>query len=335
MRKLELGRASTNDILNASIWELDISFHKSAYASCLEKLQQELTSKKLLVRPRIYLSDEWFCPDHISSIAIPFTLSHPKLISLERNYLGSVEGESFDHFMKLLRHECGHVMDNAYFLREEVSRIEVFGDHSLRYPSSYIPKVFSRNYVYHLEEHYAQAHPEEDFAETFATWLTPNSHWRKVYEGWPALSKLKYVDSVMRGLRHQQPNVICYKEVDSFEESSLTVREYLKLKRKRLKKQLIGRRSLKHIENYLQDQRTTGIPLKEVLKGSRRQLVRDIALKTNEYQYKIESVVKDLELISNDRNLIIPSNFSPDVIQKILLSHTERFFKEGRDRIIM
>ena len=41
---------------------------------------------------------------------------------------------------------------------------------------------------------YAQAHPAEDFAETFAVWLQPGSSWRQRYEGWPALSKLEYVE---------------------------------------------------------------------------------------------------------------------------------------------
>ena len=167
MRKLNLNRASKQDILNASLCELDISFETSAYAHAIDKLYSELNQKKLLVRPRVWLSDEWFCPESISGIAIPFSLAHSKLISLEKSFLGSIEGETSDHFMKLMRHECGHVMDNAYFLKDDALRVSEFGNHNDKYPSNYSPKIFSKNYVYHLEEHYAQAHPEEDFAETF------------------------------------------------------------------------------------------------------------------------------------------------------------------------
>ena len=30
---------------------------------------------------------------------------------------------------------------------------------------------------------YAASHPEEDFAETFAVWLTPRSNWRQSFPG--------------------------------------------------------------------------------------------------------------------------------------------------------
>ncbi|WP_419168171.1 putative zinc-binding metallopeptidase [Halobacteriovorax sp.] len=335
MKKLNLENSNQRDILGAQLWELDISFDKSIFSNCLDQLNQELENKNLLVRPKVWLSDDWFCPDSISGIAIPFTLMHPRLIALERQYIGHVEGETHDWFMKLMRHECGHVMDNAYFLKDEQRRKSIFGDHDKRYPNSYTPKVFSKNYVYHLEDHYAQAHPEEDFAETFATWLTPRSNWRNIYENWPALTKLKYVDSQMKSLRGKKPNVVCYKEVDSIEESTLTVAEYLQLKKKRLRKQSLTRRSLKHIESYLNDNSTTGTDLRVVLKNNRQKLIRNIALKTNTYQYKIDSVVKDLENITSVKKLYIPNERGTQNLEKLLLSHTKKFFTEGRDRIIM
>ena len=335
MKKLNLENAGQKEILDAQLWELGISFEDSKFSGCLHQLNLELESKKLMVRPKVWLSDDWFCPDMISGIAIPFTLMHPKLIALEKKYIGFVEGESHDWFMKLMRHECGHVMDNAYFLKEEEGRVSTFGDHETRYPSSYRPKVFSKNFVYHLEDHYAQAHPEEDFAETFATWLTPRSNWRSIYANWPALTKLKYLDTQMRKLRNKKPNVICYKEVDSIEESTLTVREYLQLKKKRLRKQALNRRSLNHIASFLHDNETTGIELAAVLKDQRQQLIRNIALKTKTYQYKIDSVVKDLESITSKKKLYIPNERGTRNLEKLLISHTERFFNEGRDRIIM
>jgi hypothetical protein len=52
---------------------------------------------------------------------------------------------------------------------------------------------------------YAQKHPDEDFAESFAVWLTPRSQWRKRYEGWGALAKLQYVDRMARKVGDVEP----------------------------------------------------------------------------------------------------------------------------------
>ncbi len=59
-------------------------------------------------------------------------------------------------------------------------------------PQRYRARPGSRRYVHHLGEWYAQAHPTEDFAETFAVWLKPRSGWRKSYAEWPAFHKLQH-----------------------------------------------------------------------------------------------------------------------------------------------
>jgi hypothetical protein len=63
----------------------------------------------------------------------------------------------------------------------------------------------SRDHVLHLEHWYAQSHPTEDFAETFAVWLGPKSRWRAEYAGWPALAKLEFVDALMKELAGRAP----------------------------------------------------------------------------------------------------------------------------------
>ena len=78
---------------------------------------------------------------------------------------------------------------------------------SSRIPSSTRRKPYSKSFVLHLDAWYAQSHPDEDFAETFAVWLTPNSEWRQRYAGWPALKKLEYMDALMQSLRGQTPRV--------------------------------------------------------------------------------------------------------------------------------
>ena len=105
-----------------------------------------------------------------------------------------VEGGDHDSCMRILRHEAGHAIDNAFHLRRRRQRRELFGDHKLPYPEHYTPKPYSKNFVLHLDSWYAQSHPDEDFAETFALWLTPDAQWRQRYHDWPALRKLEYVD---------------------------------------------------------------------------------------------------------------------------------------------
>ena len=137
------------------------------------------------------------CP----GIAMPFYLAHPRLERLERRIMREAEGGNSRLLMRILRHEAGHAIDNAYRLRRRRRWREVFGPASVPYPARYRARAGSRRYVQHLGEWYAQAHPTEDFAETFAVWLTPKSAWRKNYADWPALHKLKAVDELIASVR--------------------------------------------------------------------------------------------------------------------------------------
>ena len=67
-------------------------------------------------------------------------------------------------------------------LHEQARYLQLFGDPTVAYPVSYKPRVESRDYVINLTSWYAQAHPVEDFAETFAIWLNPFIDWRAAYE---------------------------------------------------------------------------------------------------------------------------------------------------------
>ena len=60
-----------------------------------------------------------------------------------------------------------------------------------------------------LANWYAQSHPIEDFAETFAVWLRPGSRWRSRYADWPALRKLEYVDALMQEVDEQPLRRLC------------------------------------------------------------------------------------------------------------------------------
>ena len=112
-----------------------------------------------------------------------------------------------DEIMRFLRHEAGHAFNYAYRLYDTPEWTAIFGPFLRPYTDDYTPKTFSRSFVRHLPAWYAQKHPDEDFAETFAVWLDPQSNWREVYADWGCLRKLKYVDELAHRIGHQPPPV--------------------------------------------------------------------------------------------------------------------------------
>jgi len=100
----------------------------------------------------------------------------------------------------------GHVVNYAYRLYEREGWAARFGPFTRPYPEEYTPRPFSRDYVRHLPGWYAQKHPDEDWAETFAVWMTGGRDWRAEYAGWPvALAKLEYCDRVLREVAGTPP----------------------------------------------------------------------------------------------------------------------------------
>jgi hypothetical protein len=165
--------------------------------SCLDRVDSELADQGLRFRPRVWVSDEWFSPDGVAGMAVPFYLTHPRLKRLEHRMMHGVEGGTRKECLQLLRHETAHALQHAYRFERRPEWRRVFGRSSIRYPDRYRPDPTSRKYVHHLRDWYAQCHPDEDFAETFAVWLAPGTGWRRRYREWPALGKLEYVDRLM------------------------------------------------------------------------------------------------------------------------------------------
>ena len=160
------------------------------------------------LRPRFYLSTEWGVPFGTVAIAIPFYLARPDLRALHAERTGFVEGLGRWELLRYLRHEMGHVVNYAYKLYEQEDWVRCFGPITRPYREEYRPEPFSRRYVRHLPGWYAQKHPDEDWAETFAVWMTPGSNWRAEYAGWPAvLEKLEYCDRAMAALQDRDPLV--------------------------------------------------------------------------------------------------------------------------------
>jgi hypothetical protein len=213
--------------------DLGLELRGTWLAGCLAKLCKELARRKICFCPHAWLSGDWFSPDGVPGIAIPFYLAHPRLMRLEYRQNRDVEGGSREACMKILRHESGHAIQHAYQLQQREGYQQLFGKSSKPYPESYRPHPRSRNYVYHLPLYYAQSHPDEDFAETFAVWLQRRATWRERYRGWPALKKLQYVDAVMEELKDAPPLISSCKEVDPLHTLKMTLRKHYAARRDR------------------------------------------------------------------------------------------------------
>ncbi|HUP20525.1 MAG TPA: putative zinc-binding metallopeptidase [Gemmatimonadota bacterium] len=182
-------------LLGRRISDLGLRVQGSPVERLVERLYAELAERGLLFRPPVYLTDEWGCPEGVAAIGVPFFLADRRLERLERERAVALEEE--DDPMKIMRHEAGHAFNYAYRLHERPEWRQLFGPYSRPYRDRFRVDPFSRGHVRHILGWYAQKHPDEDFAETFAVWLTPGLDWRARYEGWPALRKLEYVDAVM------------------------------------------------------------------------------------------------------------------------------------------
>ncbi len=192
---------SDDDLLHLRICDLNVRIEGCGLEIRIRQLERELAAKGLKLKPVCFLSDEWLSPGDQAAIGIPFFLTHPRLKALENRMMFEVEGSGPAWCMKLLRHEAGHAFDHAYRLSRREEWKDVFGSPRTKYqPYYYVIDPSSRDFVINVPDHYAQAHPVEDFAETFAVWLNPASGWRDRYRG-RALKKLRYVDRAMREVK--------------------------------------------------------------------------------------------------------------------------------------
>lgn len=190
-------------LLSTRICDLALTVEGSEVEKFVQQLYKELEQKKITkFRPPVYLTDEWGCPSGEPIIGIPFYLARKDLSEIEKE---NNDLEDSREIMKYLRHEAGHAFNYAYRLHRTPEWKQLFGPYKRPYRENYRPVLFSKDYVRYLPGWYAQKHPDEDFAETFAVWLTPRSGWRHRYRGWGAMAKLRYMDRIARELGGADP----------------------------------------------------------------------------------------------------------------------------------
>jgi hypothetical protein len=202
---IDLAIIPEDALLALRLSELPVRIEGTWLEPCVAQLHAELAARNIPFQPRCYLADEWLTPEGEPVIGVPFYLAHPRLIELQKKMMLEAEGDTHDWCMQLLRHEAGHALSYAYDLNRRRSWQRVFGHSSEAYDETYRYRPYSKSFVRHLDYYYAQYHPDEDFVETFAVWLTPGLDWRKKYAGWKALDKLLFVDKLMTSIAGKPP----------------------------------------------------------------------------------------------------------------------------------
>jgi putative zinc-binding metallo-peptidase len=325
-------------LLDLRLCDLGLSIDGSGLEDRLAELFRELEARGLRFRPHYWLSDEWFCPDGVPGMAIPFYLAHPRLARLEQSQMLEVEGGTREWCLKILRHETGHAIENAYRLRRRRRRQQLFGRTTNPYPEYYAPRPYSKSFVLHLDAWYAQSHPDEDFAETFAVWLSPESEWRTRYGGWPALRKLEYMDDLMKDLAGQAPLVISRRKPELLSRLRRTLREHYRIKRRHY--------GLDHPDFYDRDLKRlfsdalehAGNPTAAgFLNRIRREVRRRVGRWTGAYQYTIDQVLADIVARSRELNLRLagPEDETKLEFITLLTVQTMNYLASGRHRVAL
>ncbi len=289
--------------------DLHVSVEGSWLDEQLDQLCETLEQRGIDVHPHAWISDEWFSPDSTPGIAIPFYLAHPRLMRLERKMILEVEGGNARDCQRILRHEAGHVVQNAFQLHRRRKWQELFGRSSQRYPKYYRPNPASKHFVQHLRLWYAQAHPDEDFAETFAVWLKPRSDWRERYADWPALKKLEYVDELMTEIAGQKPVLTRRETVDPLSSLTWTLAEHYARRQAFYASESprIYDRDLLRI--FSETPRHKAAPAaSSFLLRNRTRIRQMVSQWTEEYQLALDLVLDDMILRCREMKLRAPGN---------------------------
>jgi putative zinc-binding metallo-peptidase len=305
-RKHTWEKLSDEQLLKQRLSSLRVAVEDTWLDDCVSTLYEELEERGIRLRPHVWISSEWFSPANVPGIAIPFYLTHPRLMKIEKKMMLDVEGGTWSECMAILRHEAGHAMQHAYQLQRRRRWQQLFGPSSKHYPRYYRPNPASRRYVQHLRLWYAQSHPDEDFAETFAVWLTtPEEEWRRRYKGWKALKKLEYVDRLMKESSGRPPQV----------SGGRRISEARKL-RKTLARHYAERRKL-YAEDFpdfydhdlrvmFRNSEPGGEPAARLMRRHRAALIASIVQWTGQRKYTVSMLVRKLITRCQELKLTAP-----------------------------
>ncbi len=316
--------------MNKPINELGLKIEGSHLEKLINRLYRELDDKGLWFKPECYLTDTWGCPNKVPLIGIPFYYADPILCKIEDQMSGELEDEH--ELMMTLRHEAGHAINYAYCLYDLPGWQETFGSFTEPYRDYFHPNPYSREFVKHLFQQvgtyagriYAQKHPDEDFAETFAVWLTPRSNWREKYKNWKALRKLNFVHTLMKKIGPQKPLVTDGELIRPVESLDFTLLEYYNKSEERYRQKAQG-----YVDDVLQEIFSTNgkgekrIPAGWFIEKNRNHLVDMISHWTGEGIASVDPLVDKLVARSRELDLnLSPRRQSRKLIEVTALATT-------------
>ena len=338
LKPIDWASLPDDKLLEVRMCDLGVTIEGTDLEARIATINKELEARGVKFRPRYWLSDEWFTPDGVPGVAIPFYLAHPRLAKLELAQMLEVEGADEVGCLRILRHEVGHALDNAYDLRRRPTRRRLFGNPATEYPEYYTPKPYSKSFVQHLDHWYAQSHPDEDFAETFAVWLDPVSHWSTHYGGWPAHRKLEYMDRLMREIAKRRPSVKSKRVVDPLPRLKKTLGEHYRKKREHY--------GLDHPDFYDRDLRNLfsdapgyakNMAAARFVTKIRKDVRSTVASFTDSYQYTIDQLLEKIITRCRELNLrLMDSEDSTKADFMVFLTvQTMNYLHSGRHRVAL
>ena len=324
--------------MRSRISDLDLRIEGSEIEPLVNRLYEELDRAGLKFKPPIYLTDEWGCPEGVPIIGVPFYLARPELSRIEEEIAEDLETSA--ESMMYLRHEAGHAFNYAYVLYEDEEWHRIFGPYSRPYIENFKPNPFSREFVRHIAGWYAQKHPDEDFAETFAVWLDPKSDWREEYAGSPALAKIEYVDRVAKRFGDQMPKIQPRKRDEPVEEMRYTVSDYYAHRREsRLQ---IPRWFDGDLKQLFETEKKDGhSPAEPLLRSKRHDVISEVAYWTGVQMGIVRSLVDhlleriaalDLQVVDADQQRYVISFIAMVTTLATNYLRHEQFVPEARSR---
>ena len=323
-------------LLRIRVRDLGLRIEGSPLQGRIDRLYAELDARGIVFHPECYLADEWFCPDRVPIIAVPFFLADPRLTRLEKKIMLEAEGGTDDSCMRLLRHEAGHTVNYAYELFKKTRWRELFGPFSARYRDNYTPLPYSKRYVTHLPDNYAQAHPDEDFAETFAVWLAGDG-WRERYRGWPVIQKLQYVDRVMARIGPTPPIVTTRETPYLAGRMTSTLEKYYDRKRRGMGEDFPGYYDPGLIRLFAPAGADEAEPAGHFIRRNRRAVVNSVAAWTGERKFDIDRLLRKLIRRCNALKLVVARSdtdtaFEFGAFVTAVMKNIHRFTEDTRDQ---
>jgi hypothetical protein len=311
-----------SNLYGSPIRDLELGIENTRLAPVIDEFRAELVKLGIeKVTPSFYLSTEWGVPFGTVAIALPFYLARPELTELHGEEVGHIEGFNSADILRYLRHEMGHVVNYAYRLYHDEAWVKLFGSITQPYRDDYRPQPFSRRFVRHLPGWYAQKHPDEDWAETFAVWMTPGHDWRDEYAQLPtALAKLEYCDRTMRVIAAREPLVTEAEHDEDVTGLRFSLADYYKSQPPETEPGAAGLDGdLRAIFDDLDAARVQGTaaetrPAGALIRKLERQLMADVFRWTGHFPEKTRSVMRDLAKRADALEQVYPAAAERDAI---------------------